>query len=73
MAKAGTGDVLTGIIGALVAQGLEMRDSAALGALLHALAGEIASEKETPYCVVATDLIGFLPEAIQFLKKGTKK
>ena len=69
MAKAGTGDVLTGIIGALVAQGLEMRDSAALGALLHALAGEIASEKETPYCVVATDLISFLPKAIQSLKK----
>lgn len=73
MAKAGAGDVLTGIIGAFVAQGLEMRDSAALGALLHAIAGEIASETETPYCVVATDLITFLPEAIQALKQGTQK
>lgn len=68
MAKAGAGDVLTGVIGALVAQGLEMHDAAALGALLHALAGEIAAEEETSYCVVATDLIAYLSEAIQILK-----
>ncbi|MBS0629610.1 MAG: NAD(P)H-hydrate dehydratase [Verrucomicrobia bacterium] len=68
MAKAGTGDVLTGIIAAFVAQGLEMRDAAALGALLHAIAGEIAAEEETSYCVVATDLIRYLPDAIQVLK-----
>lgn len=68
MAKAGAGDVLTGVIGALVAQGLEMRDAAALGALLHALAGEIAAEEETSYCVVATDLITYLSDAIQLLK-----
>lgn len=68
MAKAGTGDVLTGIIAAFVAQGLAMRDAAALGALLHALAGEIAAEEETSYCVVATDLILYLPDAIQQLK-----
>lgn len=68
MAKAGTGDVLTGVIGALVAQGLEMREAAALGALLHALAGEIAAEEETSYCVVATDLIAYISEAIQILK-----
>lgn len=67
MAKAGTGDVLTGIVAALVAQGLAMREAAALGALLHALSGEIAAHAETSYCVVATDLIHFLPDAIQSL------
>lgn len=69
MAKAGTGDVLTGIIAALVAQQLEMRDAAALGALLHALSGEIAAAEETSYCVMATDLIRHLPDAILSLKQ----
>lgn len=65
MATAGTGDVLTGILGALLAQGLTPKDAAAVGVLLHAIAGEIAAEHETSYGVIATDLIHFIPEAIQ--------
>ncbi len=65
MATAGTGDVLTGIIAAFLAQQLPPRDAASLGVLLHALSGEIAAEKETSYSVVATDLIEFLPNAFE--------
>ncbi len=68
MATAGTGDVLTGVIAAFVAQGLKMRDAAALGALLHGLAGEIAAEEETSYGVIATDLVHALSEAIHNLQ-----
>lgn len=63
MATAGTGDVLTGIIAALLAQQLPPREAAALGALLHAIAGEHAAAIETSYSVIATDLIRHLPEA----------
>ncbi len=68
MATAGTGDVLTGMIAALLAQGVPMRDSASLGVLLHALSGEIAAQEETSYGVLATDLIQYLPDAIEVLQ-----
>ena len=70
MATAGTGDVLTGIIAALLAQQLPPREAAALGALLHSLAGEHAAHVETSYGVIATDLIDHLPEA--FLDLGAE-
>lgn len=69
MATAGTGDVLTGVLAALLAQGLDLRTGAALGVYLHALAGEIAARSETSYGVIATDLIHHLPDAIQLLVK----
>jgi len=69
MATAGTGDVLTGIIAALLAQGLSSRQAAALGALLHALAGEAAALAKTSYCAIATDLIDHLPEAFTLLTR----
>ncbi|NGX50315.1 MAG: Bifunctional NAD(P)H-hydrate repair enzyme Nnr [Chlamydiae bacterium] len=65
MATAGTGDVLTGMIAALVAQKLRGREAAALGVYLHALAGEIAAEKMTSYDMIASDLIEALPSAFQ--------
>ena len=63
MATAGTGDVLTGVIASLLAQGLVPLEAAALGVYLHALAGEAAAFELTSYCMTATDLIDFLPEA----------
>ena len=45
MAAPGMGDVLTGVIAALVAQGLELHDAAALGVDVHARAGDIAAER----------------------------
>ncbi len=65
MATAGTGDVLTGMIAAFLAQGVLGREGAALGVYLHALCGERAAEKLTSYCVVASDLIETLPEILQ--------
>lgn len=63
MATAGSGDVLTGLIAALLAQGVKPREAAILGAYLHGLAGEIASEEFTSYSMVASDLIHALPMA----------
>lgn len=70
MAKAGTGDVLTGIITGLLAQGLDSFPAAVLGVYLHAIAGEIAAKARTSYGILATDLIQYLPEAIQKIQKG---
>jgi hydroxyethylthiazole kinase-like uncharacterized protein yjeF len=67
MATAGTGDVLTGMIAALLAQGLEGRKAAALGVTMHAMSGEIAAQKRTSYDMIASDLINELPEVFQTL------
>lgn len=66
MATAGTGDVLTGIIAALLAQGIPAHQAAALGVYLHGLAGEHAAANETPWCMTAYDLLTFLPDAFAF-------
>lgn len=56
MAKGGSGDVLTGIVGALAAGGLDMRKSAVLGCFLHGKAGERAAEKYGIHGVLARDI-----------------
>ncbi|MBN1806649.1 MAG: NAD(P)H-hydrate dehydratase [Sedimentisphaerales bacterium] len=65
MATAGSGDVLTGIITALVGQGLGNFDAAVLGVYIHGLAGDIAAEKLGQICLIATDIIDALPEAFK--------
>lgn len=67
MATAGSGDVLTGILAALLAQGLSPTEAAQLGCALHGLAGESAAKKKTLYCVVASDILEELPQAFQIL------
>lgn len=62
LATAGTGDVLTGIIAALLAQGLDPYKAACLGVFLHAVAGEMAAKNLGPYSVIASDVIEYLPE-----------
>jgi hydroxyethylthiazole kinase-like uncharacterized protein yjeF len=65
LAKAGTGDVLAGIIASLIAQGLKPYMAAALGAYLHGRAGQIAAEVfETTASVLASDVADALPEVI---------
>lgn len=66
MATAGTGDVLTGIIAALLAQKATPHHAASLGVYLHGLAGEHAAQEKTPYCMIASDLFDFLPAAFAF-------
>ena len=64
LAKAGTGDVLAGMISSLLAQGAGPFDAAVSGATLHARAGIVAAEALTETCVCAEDLIDYLPVAI---------
>ena len=64
LATAGTGDVLTGVIVALLAQGLSAFDAACAGVYMHLLAGRIAAvDVGCPEAVIATDVIAALPRA----------
>lgn len=57
MAKGGSGDVLTGMIAALLAQGMEPEKAAVMGVYIHGLAGEAAARQYGEYSVLAADLI----------------
>jgi ADP-dependent NAD(P)H-hydrate dehydratase len=65
MATGGTGDVLTGLIAALIAQGLPPFDAAQLGVHLHGKAGDLAANEKGPISLIASDLIDYLPRAFQ--------
>ena len=64
MATAGSGDVLSGILGALLARGSKGSAAAALACMLHGLAGEAASKKLGESAVIASDLVAALPEIL---------
>lgn len=66
MATGGTGDVLTGLIVALLCQGLVPYDAARLGVYLHGFAGDLAAAKFGQITMMASDLIDFLPEAFRY-------
>ncbi len=70
LATAGTGDVLSGVIAGLLAQGLARREAAACGVYLHAEAGEIVKEKLGDAGMIASDLLPVLPLAIKRLKES---
>jgi NAD(P)H-hydrate epimerase len=63
MATAGSGDVLSGIIAALVAQGLTALMAAKFGVWLHGLAGDLAAEALSAPAMTAADVLGHLPAA----------
>jgi hydroxyethylthiazole kinase-like uncharacterized protein yjeF len=67
MATGGSGDVLTGIITALLCQGLPPFDAARLGAYVHGLAGNLAAAELGQVSLIASDLIDYLPKAFQSL------
>ncbi len=67
LAKAGTGDVLAGMVGALLAQGMEPMGAAVLGATLHARAGAAAAARLTSISVAAEDVVDAIPLAIASL------
>ena len=65
LATAGTGDVLSGVIGALLAKAMDPFAAACAGVRLHALAGKLAAERlRGPDGVVASDVIAALPLAL---------
>ena len=65
MAKAGSGDVLTGVIGALLGQGMRPWDAARLGVWVHARAGDDLARTTGPFGLLASDLLGGLGHALQ--------
>ena len=65
MATGGSGDVLTGLITALACQGLSPFDAARLGVYLHGLAGDLAAAELGEQPLIASDLVGFLPQAFK--------
>ena len=65
MAKGGSGDVLTGIIAALIAQGLSSEKAARLGVYIHGLAGDLARRELGQYSVMAKDLIRYVAEVLK--------
>jgi NAD(P)H-hydrate epimerase len=69
LASAGTGDVLTGAIAGLVAQGLSLFDAAACGVYLHGEAGEMVKARLGDAGMVASDLLPELPQVIKLLKE----
>ncbi len=66
MATAGSGDVLTGIIAAMLAQKMQPLDAAVLSVFLHGISGERAAKVRTSYGVVASELITHLSDAFHF-------
>ncbi|MEW5706371.1 MAG: NAD(P)H-hydrate dehydratase [Actinomycetota bacterium] len=67
LATAGTGDVLTGFVASLMAQGLSAYDAASVAVYMHGLSADIAVEDITEYCLMASDVIDYLPEAISWI------
>jgi hydroxyethylthiazole kinase-like uncharacterized protein yjeF len=68
MATGGSGDVLSGIIGSLLAQGLAPLEAARAGVYLHGLAGDLAADALTPRAMIAGDMIDMLPRVFEWLE-----
>ncbi len=65
MATGGSGDVLTGILTSLLAQGYQSKNTAILGVYLHGLAGDLAAREKGQNSLIASDIIDFLPAAFK--------
>ena len=65
MATAGSGDVLSGIVGAFLAQGLDAFSAAKYATYIHGLAGDIAAKDKTQIGLIASDIISRIPDALK--------
>jgi NAD(P)H-hydrate epimerase len=72
MGKGGSGDALSGIIGALLSQGYDVKTASILGVFVHGLAGDIAREQLGLFGMTATGIIDQIPKAFQEVKKTSK-
>lgn len=72
MATAGSGDVLTGILTALLARGYNRQEACSLGIYIHGLAGDLASRDLGEESLIASDIISYLPKAFRqlYLKRN---
>ncbi len=73
MATGGSGDVLTGLLAALLGQKLEPFDAVQLAVYLHGLAGDHARDQIGEASLIATDLIDFLPAAMRSREAGVRE
>lgn len=69
MAKAGSGDVLAGVISGWMVQGKEAEDAAELGTYIHGLSGDLAKFEKGVYSVMAGDLIEYISKALMKLEE----
>jgi len=70
MATGGTGDCLTGVIAALLGQGLGPFDAGRLGVHVHGLAGDLAAQELGQVSLIASDLLTYMPQAFKSLQPG---
>lgn len=69
LATAGTGDVLSGVVGALLARGSSAWEAATAGVYLHGLAGDLAARRLGEESLMAGDVLAALPDAVRLLRE----
>jgi NAD(P)H-hydrate epimerase len=69
LATAGTGDVLAGVVGALLARGSSAWEAATAAVYLHGLAGDLAARRLGEESLMAGDVLAALPDAIRLLRE----
>jgi NAD(P)H-hydrate epimerase len=72
MATGGCGDVLTGVVLALLARGYNAEDAARMAVYIHGLAGDMAAAEKGETALVAGDITEFLPRAWRSLEECSK-
>ena len=73
MASGGTGDVLTGMVGALLARGLEPLGALCAATYLHGLAGDLAAREKGEEGLIAGDVIEAIPAAIREVQQDAPR
>lgn len=68
MAKGGSGDVLSGIISSLMAQGVKPLDACCVGTYIHGLAGDLASQDLSRISMLPRDIVDYLPKAFKTIE-----
>lgn len=69
MSTGGSGDVLTGMIAGLCAQGMKTDSASRLGVYLHGLAGDLAAEKNGVHAMTASDILKAVPDLLKKIEE----